>query len=217
MLLGAGTAVRLSRDQFGNADQVVGDQIEHEVGGDAADAAMFGLAHGAVLLAPTEYAFDHRAARLRHAIAIMLRGASVDGAFPSLAGLGRTIVLRHMRCDVAGAKIGHMIGRVIGLVLAGGDPAAGGFAPGLEHGLRGAALGGAIGVSNHAGHRQAMPVLHGGMAHIGEFSLSPRGLAVKPAVRVRRTGMGVVLALLPVEVGAAVFVATAVLGAKALL
>jgi hypothetical protein len=42
--------------------QVVGDQIEHEVGGDATDAAMFGLAHGPVLLALTEDAFDHRPA-----------------------------------------------------------------------------------------------------------------------------------------------------------
>ena len=106
----------LRRDQFGNADQVVSDQIEQEVGGDATDVAMFGLAHRAVLLAPTEDAFDHRAARLRHAVAIMLRGASVDGAFPPLAGLGRAIVLRDMRRDVAGAKIGDMIGGVIGLV-----------------------------------------------------------------------------------------------------
>ena len=45
-----------------------------------ADAAMFGLAHRAVLLAPTEDAFDHRAARLRHAVAFVPRGASVDGA-----------------------------------------------------------------------------------------------------------------------------------------
>src|ERR1700687_1047850 len=29
-------------DQFWDADQVVGDQIEHEVGGDATEAAMFG-------------------------------------------------------------------------------------------------------------------------------------------------------------------------------
>jgi hypothetical protein len=41
-------------NQFGDADQVIGDQIEEEVGGDATDAAMFGLAHGSVLLAPTE-------------------------------------------------------------------------------------------------------------------------------------------------------------------
>ena len=56
---------RLGRQQFGNADQVVGDQIDQEVGCDAADAAMFGLAHRAVLLASTEDAFDHRPARLR--------------------------------------------------------------------------------------------------------------------------------------------------------
>jgi hypothetical protein len=49
-------------EQFGNADQVVGDQIEQEVGGDASDAAMLGFAHGAVLLAPTEDALGHRPA-----------------------------------------------------------------------------------------------------------------------------------------------------------
>jgi len=70
----ARTAVRLSRDQFGNADQVIGNQIEQEVGGDASDGAMFGLAHGAMLLAPTEDAFDHRPARLRHAMALGARG-----------------------------------------------------------------------------------------------------------------------------------------------
>ena len=52
----------LRRDQFGNADQIVGDQIEQEIGGDASYAAMFGLAHGAVLLAPTEDALGHRPA-----------------------------------------------------------------------------------------------------------------------------------------------------------
>jgi hypothetical protein len=41
----------LSGKQFWNADQVIGDQIEQEVGGDASHATMFGLAHGAVLLA----------------------------------------------------------------------------------------------------------------------------------------------------------------------
>src|SRR5271168_3267615 len=86
---------------------------EHEVGCDAADAAVFCPAHGTVLLAPTEDAFDHGAARSRHAVAFMLRGSSVDGAFPPLAGLGWAIVLRHMWCDVACAKIGHMVGCVV--------------------------------------------------------------------------------------------------------
>lgn len=52
----------LSGKQFGNADQVVGDQIEQEVGGDPSNATMFGLAHGAMLLAPSEDALDHRPA-----------------------------------------------------------------------------------------------------------------------------------------------------------
>ena len=62
----------------------------------------------------------------------------VAGALAIFAGFGRAIVLRHMRCDIAGAKIGHMIGRVIGLVLAGRDAAASVFTLGLEHDLRGA-------------------------------------------------------------------------------
>ena len=52
----------LSGKQFGNADQVISDQIEQEVGGNASDATMFGLAHGAMLLAPSENAPDHHPA-----------------------------------------------------------------------------------------------------------------------------------------------------------
>jgi hypothetical protein len=59
---GAAWPALLGSHQFGNADQVVGDQIEQEVGGDATYAAMFGLAHGPVLLAPTEDALGHRPA-----------------------------------------------------------------------------------------------------------------------------------------------------------
>jgi hypothetical protein len=90
------------RNQFGNADQVVGDQVEHEVGRDARDAAVFGLVHRAVLFAPSEQALDHRPARLRHSVALMAGGASVDGALatPGTA----TVVLRDMRRDVHGAQ-----------------------------------------------------------------------------------------------------------------
>src|ERR1022692_1864469 len=177
---------------------------------------MFGLAHRAVLFAPAEDAFDHRAARLRHSIAFVSRGAFVDGTLAAFAGLGEAIVLCHMRCDVAGAKIGHMIGRVIGLVRTGRDAAASGFALGLEHDLRGAALGSAVGLRDHAGHRQPMSVLHDGVAHIGELSLPPSGLAIKTAVGIAGTRMRIVLALLSMEVRTVV-VAAAVLGAKTLL
>src|SRR6202162_3386203 len=160
---------------------------------------MLGLAHRAVLLAPAEDAFDHRPARLRYAIAFVPRGASVNGALTKLAGCGDAVVLRHMRRNVDGAQMGHMISRVIGLIFAHRDAAAGLLGFGLEHYLRSAALGGAIGERDHAGHRQPMPVLHGGVAHIAELRLSPGGLAVKTAVRIAGAGMRVVLALLAVE------------------
>ena len=51
-----------SRDEFRNADQIVGDQIEQKVAGDATNAAMLGLTQGAVLFAPAKDALDHRAA-----------------------------------------------------------------------------------------------------------------------------------------------------------
>src|ERR671934_539702 len=75
----------LRSQQFTDADQVIDDQVEQEVGSDAGDAAMFGLTHRAVLLAPTEDAFGHRSARLRHGVAFVPRGTSVDRALPALA------------------------------------------------------------------------------------------------------------------------------------
>src|SRR3977135_117064 len=105
---------------------------------------MFGLAHRAVLLAPAEDAFDHRPARLRHAIAFVPRGACVDGALATLAGCGDAVVLRHMWRDVDGAQTGHMVSRVIGLIFAHRDAAAGLLGLGLEDALRSAALGSAV-------------------------------------------------------------------------
>src|ERR1700727_546076 len=70
------------RDEFRNADQIVGDQIEQKVSGDAANAAMLGLAQGAVLFTPAKDALDHRAACLRFRITGTSGRASVDGAAP---------------------------------------------------------------------------------------------------------------------------------------
>src|SRR5215467_15808914 len=87
----------------------------------------------------------------------------------------------------------------------------------LKHRLRSAPLSGAGGERDHAGHRQPMPVFHRGVAHVAELRLPPRRLAVKSAVGIGRACMRVVLALLPMEVGPAVIIAPAVLGAEALL
>jgi len=45
-----------------------------------------------------------------------------------------------------------------------------------------------------AGHRQPMPVLHGGMAHIAKLGLPSGRFAIKPAVGVTGARMGIVLA-----------------------
>src|SRR6266542_2531960 len=103
--------------------------------------------------------------------------------------------------DVDSAQIGHMIGRVIGLVFAHRDAAADFLGFGLEHYLRSATLGNPVGERDPAGHRQPMPVLHGSVAHIAELRLPPGGLAVKTAVGIAGARMRVVLALLSVEIG----------------
>src|SRR5215831_20424932 len=62
--------------QFGNADEIVSDQIEQKVGRDPGDPAMLGFAHCAVLLAPAEDTLDHRAPRPGDAVAGMTGGAA---------------------------------------------------------------------------------------------------------------------------------------------
>src|ERR1700688_5027479 len=115
----------------------------------------------------------------------MPRGSFVDGAVAGLAGYGDGLVLRHMRCDVDGAKIGHMIGRIIRLVLTDRDAVAGGFASRLQHDLRGSAFGGAIGMRDHAGHRQPVPVLHGGRGPYSKASPPARRPCGKAGCRGR--------------------------------
>src|SRR5262249_29136475 len=44
----------LRRDQFGDADQIVGDQVKQEIGSNSGDAAVLGLTHCTVLFAPAE-------------------------------------------------------------------------------------------------------------------------------------------------------------------
>src|SRR3978361_1104106 len=141
----------------------------------------------------------------------------VDGAVAVLAGFGDGLVLGHMRRHADSTKIGDMIGGIVRFVLTGRNAAACGFASRLQHGLRSPAFGGAIGMRDLAGYRQPMPVLHGGVAHIAKLGLPSGRLAIKPAIRVAGTGMGVVLALLAMEVGAVIIVTAAVLWAKALL
>src|ERR1700736_524229 len=63
--------VRLCGNQFRDADQVVGDEVQQESSGDTSNPAMLSLAHRAMLLAPAKDAFDHLAALLRLVITPM--------------------------------------------------------------------------------------------------------------------------------------------------
>src|SRR6266481_942803 len=95
------------------------------------------------------------------------------------------------------------------------DATTGFFALGFKHRFGCAAFGRAISLCDHPGYGQSVPVLHDSMPHIGQLRLTALGLAVKPALRVGRALMRVILALLTVEVLTAV--AAPVLRAKALL
>ena len=174
---------------FGNADEIVGDEVEHEVAGDGGDAAMLGLAHGAVLLAPAEDALDHGPARLGDAVADVAGGAFVDGAGAPPAGLGQGVVLGDVRRDVEAAQSGHVIAAVIGLVLADRDPATSSSGLALEQGLRGAPFGRAVGLADRAGDGQAMAVLHDRVAHVAQPGLATGRLAIELGVGIAGRGM----------------------------
>jgi hypothetical protein len=108
----------LGSDERWDSHQIVGDEVEHEVGADSGDAAMPGLAHGAVLLAPSEDALDHCPARLGDAVADVAGGALVDGAGAPLAGLGQGVVLGDVRRDIEATQGDDVVAAVIGLILA---------------------------------------------------------------------------------------------------
>lgn len=59
-------------------------RFEREVGGDATGAAMFGLAHGTVRLAPAEL----HSIFAQRAITLLPHGAFIDGSVAGLASFG---------------------------------------------------------------------------------------------------------------------------------
>ena len=82
--------VCLDGNQFRNSDQVAGDEIQQKSSGDTSNAAVFGLAHCAMLFAPAEDTFDHLAALLRLIITPMPCRAAINRAsrrLPVLVGL----------------------------------------------------------------------------------------------------------------------------------
>ena len=169
---------------------------------------MFGLAHGAVLLAPTEDALDHGPAGLGDAIADVTGGALVDGAGAAPAGLGRSIVLRDVRRDIHAAQGAHVISAIIGLVLAHRDAPATWSGLAFEHRLGSTPFGCAVGLRNYPCDGKTIAVLHDDMPHVAQPRLATASLAIKLGIRVAGRGMSVVLAALAMEVGTVVALVT---------
>jgi hypothetical protein len=121
--------------QFGDSDQIVGDDIEQEVAGDVANASVLGLAQCAVLFAPSEHAFDEFAAGLRHGVTGACGHCIRDDAGAPLAGFGERVVAGNMRSNLELAQGSPVLGDIVSLVLADRCGLAGLLDPGREQRL----------------------------------------------------------------------------------
>lgn len=63
-------------NEFGDSDEIVGDDIEQKVAGNVGDAPVLGLSQSAMLLAPSEHAFDQFEVGLRHCVTGLAATAS---------------------------------------------------------------------------------------------------------------------------------------------
>ena len=104
--------------------KVIGDQIEQEVGGEASDAPMFGLAHGAMLLAPSECTRSSPIATSHIPDATWFVRRWRCCGLPVFV----TAWFSHV-ASPDGAKIGDMLGDIVRLVLIGRDAVAYGLVP----------------------------------------------------------------------------------------
>src|SRR5882762_10497712 len=133
-----------------------------------------------------------------------------------LAGLGRAVVLRNMRCDVHLAQRRNVIAGIVGLVFADRASSSRSFGFLLEHRLGGTPLGGAAGLRDGAVNSKTVAVLHNRMTHIAELGLAPGRFAIELGLRVACALMRVVLAPLAMKVRA-IAVIRAVFGLEALV
>lgn len=135
----------LGGKQFGNADQVIGDQIELEVGGDASEAPVLVLRMVPCCLPHPKM----HSTIARRDCNMPYPGCRVVRWSMALLRFLPVLVTAWfcVTCGVMpGAEIGDVIGRIVRLVLTGRDAAACGFASRLQHGLLSPAFGGAIGM-----------------------------------------------------------------------
>lgn len=104
------------RQKFRDADKVVADQIEQNVGGDSDETPVFRFAHDAVLLPPSKQTLDHFAFTLRDVVALVPGGSSVDGRLTRPSSLRHIIVDGDVRRDILCPQAFNVFCNIIGLV-----------------------------------------------------------------------------------------------------
>ena len=155
-------------------------------------------------LDPAEHLLDTFAVALANLVAGVPQGSSVDRRLAPLAGLGQMTIDGDVRGHGSGAQVGHEPGHVIGLVGAQGDPPLRSAAAALDQIERRLSLGRTAGLGDAATNRQTVAVLHQGMTEIAELGRLAVALAVELGVRIGGAPMGLVGALLAVEVAFAI-------------
>src|SRR5688572_2676236 len=142
---------------------------------------------------PADSGFDELADLEARRVALVARGARIDGRTAGPGG-----VLRHMRGDVLVTQTGDEFCRVIRLVRPQGLSA---FSPQrLDHLGRRLPLGTAAGRRDLSLNDKAVAVLHHQVAEVAELRLLALALTVEPAIRIGVTLMGVVATLLAAKI-----------------
>src|SRR5690348_3191705 len=168
------------RQQFRDADEVVGENRkgEHRFGLGAASNLYLGKP--SLRLDPAEHLLDPLAADLADAVTHMMRGAAIDSGFADDAMLADRTIDGDVRRHFAFAQVFDEGGHVVSLVGAKGD-AMPRFAA-IEDRERGFPFCCSGGMSECRSHGKPVPVLHQDMAHEAQSALAAICLAIEPCV-----------------------------------
>lgn len=184
---------------------------------DPLEASEHGLSNPPHGLAPTEVLLDALTDDLADPVALVPRCPLIDGT-----AAASSIILGHVRGDVALATGRDEVGGVVGLV--GTDCLGMSAGHAVEHTDRRFPLAGAIGMRDHRADHEPRAVLHQYMPLIGKDRGRIVALPVQARIRVRRAGVRIIAARLALPVSLRIaptairrLVVRAVLRAKALL
>src|SRR5271166_2162425 len=203
--------------ELGQANKIVGSNVEDEHGADLVEAAHLKLCEPGHCLAPAEAFLDAFAQPLADRIAQARRDLARDGGLAHFTVLADCPVDRHVRLDSARLQAFDEGLGVVVLVGAEG----GALGQPLAQGSRRLAFRLSRGQSRLGRHHKSVAVLHQRVAEIGKTALLPVAFPKQARILVRRRGVRLVrpLGLAEIRLPIAPWrrrLARAVLGPKAL-